>query len=79
MHIPDIERDGHKGVQDDEVGEDLEEGQLGRSVLVIIIVVCVDAEPGTIHSLKHSRANQADHQAHSQEAKDLEGESRCGQ
>lgn len=72
-HIPDVERDGHKGVEDDDGGEHLEERDLSRCVLEGVVVASIVLKPHSVHKLKYEGANQADQHTHHQEPQDLWG------
>lgn len=71
---PDIERDGHKGVEDNDGGEDLEERDLRWRVLKRVVVACIVLKPHAIYTLEYERTNQTDEHARHQEDEDLRGE-----
>lgn len=69
---PDIERDGHKGIENHYGGQDLEEGDLCWAVLERVVVRSIDQESSAIHTLKYQRTNQTYQHTHSQETKNLD-------
>jgi len=67
----DIERDGDEVAEDDEVGEDLQEGQLGRSVLAAASVRHEHQELSAVGELEDEGAQEADGHNHHHECQDL--------
>ena len=71
-YSPDIERDGHKCVQYDEVGNYLQESQLNRSVLIRVVVISVDGEGLTVDGFKDEVTDETDNHTCQEKAEDLE-------
>ena len=75
MLLPNIERDGHHSVEDDDVGPECEEG--GESSIVAILSGQEDHELRAFVQLPEAVSDRQDGAHESQEAKNLHGKSDC--